>query len=200
MCSGRCQSCTGLLIAEAIINCPLNTNTQSQHLQWWGYFMLVVREWTFLIWYIVARIQLSHKMPWTIWNSPGSHWTRSTLCAMFPWLCDHLQNELYHIAEHGLRPSYVQQEGITWEKRIKSKGRGGLLLSPICELQCNLTDFMPFILNDHVLFIRHFGAYSFSFCRIFYATNSCSIHFLAVTYLILLIPVDTSTAMCFRRC
>lgn len=63
LCRGGCvlrktSACAGLLIAEAIINCPLNTKTWSQHLQWW-----VVREWTFLISFMVVRIQLSHRMP-----------------------------------------------------------------------------------------------------------------------------------------
>lgn len=113
-------------------------------------------------------IRLPPKIFRTIWKPGGSHRTGWTLCAMNLWLRD--QNYLYRLVEHRLRPSYVQQQEHKNEPRERNKGiksrcrgRGELLLSLICELQGNLTNFMPFLLTDRVLSTCHVGAYSFLF-------------------------------------
>lgn len=110
------------------------------------------------------------------------------------WVRD--QNYLYRPVEHRLRPSYVQQQEHKNEphernKGIKSRcrGRGELLLSLICELQGNLTNFMPFLLTDRVLSTCHVGAYSFFIFVIpFMWRTPAQYIFLAVLYLIFWFP------------
>lgn len=102
-----------------------------------------------------------------------------------PWICNSVIKIRFIILWNmGFGPvtcgsRSIKSDSYERNKGIKSgcRGRGERLLSLICELQGNLTNFMPFLLNDRILSTCHFGAYSFSFCHTFYVTNSCLIHF-----------------------